>query len=145
VGFRHRCFLQPDTHGVITKFAHTSKNKGTPLRNSVPKFRHGTSIVGTCFCQRRYSTRHSWTVSATTWTVVGRNKLTKLATVDGQSITLAVRPPVYGTMHAMQHVARAHLQQPRPRPCEPMDTLGTCPEPPDFFFFLRGPQLAVVK
>ena len=26
-----------------------------------------------------------------------------------------------------------------------MGTLGTCPGPPDFFFFLKGPQLAVVK
>jgi len=26
-----------------------------------------------------------------------------------------------------------------------MGTLGTCPGPPDFFFFLRGPQLAVEK
>ena len=28
---------------------------------------------------------------------------------------------------------------------QPMGTLGTCPGFPDFFFFLRGPRLAVVK
>ena len=71
---------------------------------SQPLARHSSQCVVDLARQR-------WMHSVINWIVVGRTKLTILATIDGQFITLSVHLSVYSTMHARQSVARVHLRQ----------------------------------
>jgi len=108
--FRHVSFFPPVLHCVKRKFGYL-QNKGTSLRNFVlnsghRKFRHGISIVETCY---QLSSRKVDAHSVINWAVVGQlsRQYLRAPTPDHYSLSHRSSSTVYSTICRTGQLATA--------------------------------------